>query len=189
MSDQPEQHEEIVRRLRDEAGARAPAGLAGDVMRRVRSEPRPNPRRRPLLVLLAAAVIIAALVAGISRLGGAGSGSASGGSVPERASSSAPRTAGADAKANSIVVDGVPLATLSTVAKHARHAGNALFASPCLGNSLYLLSVPYTAWDAVRTRLQQSATAVSASPTRRVRVRLRRLAPGSTPGAITVTCP
>ena len=192
MSDhEPEQHEEIARRLREEAGAQAPAGLAGDVMRRVRSEPRPSTRRRPLLVLLAAAVIIAALVGGISRLGGGGSGSASGGSVAEHASSSAPRTAVGDGVAGkSIVVEKVPLSTLRSIAndRYVPDAIRGAVPARCLGNALYSFGVPYSAWDAVRMRLQSSVAALSAAAPR-VTVRLRRLAPGSTPGAITVTCP
>jgi hypothetical protein len=192
MSDhEPEQHEEIARRLRDEAGAKAPAELAGDVMRRVRSEPRPSPRRRPLLALLAAAVIIAALVGGISRLGGGSSSSASGGSVGEHASSSAPRTAAGDGAArNSIVVSGVPLSNLKRVLKDAYlpHSSYGIIAADrCPGNAIYSLGVPGSSWDSVRARLQSSAAALSAAP--RVTVRLRRLEPGSTPGAITVTCP
>ena len=65
------EHDRLTRLLREQGPAKAPPGMAGDVMRRVRAEPRPAApsRWRPAALLAAAAIAIIAAVLGISRLG------------------------------------------------------------------------------------------------------------------------
>src|SRR5690348_15262054 len=89
MTDNGHDHDELRRRLADEGQATAPPDLAPEVMRRVRAEPHRREHRvlRPVATLLAAAVLVAALFAGVSRLGGSGSMSSGGG---EAAASQAP---------------------------------------------------------------------------------------------------
>ena len=79
MTDNGHDHDELIRRLADEGRASAPPDLAPEVMRRVRAEPRHRERRilRPVATLLAAAVLVVAALAGISRLGNGSAGSAS----------------------------------------------------------------------------------------------------------------
>jgi|SRR5690348_3366802 len=91
MTDSGHDHDELRRRLADEGQATAPPDLAPEVMRRVRAEPRRREHRilRPVATLLAAAVLVAALFAGVSRLGGSGSMSSGGGG--EAAASQAPK--------------------------------------------------------------------------------------------------
>jgi hypothetical protein len=78
-------HDDIAARLRREAAATAPERLRGDVMLRVRAEPRPQrirPRRgfgRSFAAVAAAACILGALVFGMSRVDMGGSSSISGG--------------------------------------------------------------------------------------------------------------
>ena len=55
-------HEQLARRLHEQGQAQAPPGLAGDVMRQVRAEPR-QPQRtwlRPVALCAAVAVLLAA---------------------------------------------------------------------------------------------------------------------------------
>src|SRR5215467_14258234 len=79
MTDNGHDHDELRRRLADEGTASAPPDLADEVMRRVRAEPRRREHRvlRPVATLLAAAVLVVAALAGISRLGNGSAGSAS----------------------------------------------------------------------------------------------------------------
>ena len=201
MSDlDPGQHEEIARRLRDEGLAQAPPDIAGEVLRRVRSEPRRRTSsvRRPLTNLLAAAVIIAALVAGVAKLGGSGSGSASGGgSALETSSGHGVSVGAAPTKSpgieRSTVIDGVPYsalhnsgttATLGPIYDQAR--------SMCANGRLaqrrgVTLFVPDNSWSAVQQQLQ-AAKALLPYDKPRVRVRLRRVAAGAA-SAYTLTCP
>src|SRR2546423_15461865 len=92
MTDSGHDHDELRRRLADEGQATAPPDLAPEVMRRVRAEPRRREQRilRPVATLLAAAVLVAAVFAGVSRLGGSGSMS-SGGGGEAAASQAAPK--------------------------------------------------------------------------------------------------
>ena len=198
MSDlEPGQHEEIARRLRDEGLAQAPPDMAGEVMRRVRSEPRRRTSSvfRPLTSLLAAAVIIAALVAGVAKLGGSGSGSASGGgSVPE--SHAGGTSAGAPAKSantrNSILIPDVPLSALHGAGALAQLGPIDSFQGMCLSDRLaqrrgVTLSVPAGSFSAVKQQLT-SARKLLPSDTPRVQVRLRGLAAGAA-SRFSVTCP
>ncbi|MDX6546970.1 MAG: hypothetical protein QOG33_520 [Gaiellales bacterium] len=198
MSDlEPGQHEEIARRLRDEGLAQAPPDMAGEVMRRVRSEPRRRTSsvRRPLTNLLAAAVIIAALVAGVAKLGGSGSGSASGGgSVPE--SHAGATSAGAPAKSadtrNSILIPGVPLSALHGTGALAQLGPIDSYQGMCLNDRIarrrgVTLSVPVGSFSAVKQQLS-AARKLLPSDTPRVQVRLRGLAAGAA-SRFSVTCP
>ncbi|MDX6520624.1 MAG: hypothetical protein QOF08_1229 [Gaiellales bacterium] len=193
---EPGQHDEIARRLRDEGPAQAPPDIAAEVMRRVRSEPRPARRvRGPLTNLLAAAVILAALVVGIAKLGGTGSGSASGGgSVAETTSSGG--VAAAPVKhayaGQSLVIAGVPVTALhgagaidalGPVYDSAKGCPNGLLAQR-RGVTLF---VPAGSFSAVQQQLQ-SAKALTPYDTLRVRVRLRRAAAGAAT-AYSITCP
>jgi hypothetical protein len=95
MTDNGHDHDELRRRLADEGQATAPPDLAPEVMRRVRAEPHRREHRvlRPVATLLAAAVLVAAVFAGVSRLGGSGSMS-SGGGGEAAASQAAPKASG-----------------------------------------------------------------------------------------------
>jgi hypothetical protein len=200
MSDlEPGQHEEIARRLRDEGLAQAPPDMAGEVMRRVRSEPRRRTSsvRRPLTNLLAAAVIIAALVAGVAKLGGSGSGSASGGgSVPE--SHAGATSTGAPAKSantpDSILIPGVPLSALHGTGALALAQLGPIdsYQGMCLNDRIarrrgVTLSVPVGSFSAVKQQLT-AARKLLPSDTTRVQVRLRGVAAGAA-SRFSVTCP
>jgi hypothetical protein len=191
----PENQEQIARRLREEGTAEAPPDLADEVMRRVRSEPRRSTSsvRRPLVTLLAAGLIIVALIGGISKLGG-GSGSASmGGSTPEHAATGAKPAAGSkSAIVGSRVIENVPRSALRHLAAGpllAPFTTDSVFA-PCgraadLGRpDRYTLSVPYEAWAPVQSQLEKARKDSGASL---VTVRLHRLAPGI--ARASVTCP
>jgi hypothetical protein len=80
-----ERHDEVTRLLREQGPASAPEDLREEVMRRVRAEPRDrtSSTRRPVLTLLAAALVTVALVGGISRLDGGSTGSAGSGGAAE----------------------------------------------------------------------------------------------------------
>jgi hypothetical protein len=74
-------HDEIARRLRESGTVPAPERLQGEVMDQVRAEPRLRRSRRsflaPAIPYAAAAALLAALVLGLSHLGGGSGGSAS----------------------------------------------------------------------------------------------------------------
>jgi hypothetical protein len=95
MTDNGHDHDELRRRLADEGRATAPPDLAPEVMRRVRAEPHRREHRilRPVATLLAAAVLVVAVFAGVSRLGGGVTGS-SAGSEGAAGVSQAPKAAG-----------------------------------------------------------------------------------------------
>jgi hypothetical protein len=99
--DDDTRHEEIARLLREQAGAQAPPGLAEDVMREVRAEPRRS-AKRPVwrsvgAVAVAAAVLVAAGVGLAQFAGGGGTGAEreAGGSVAAEDSKTPPTDAGA----------------------------------------------------------------------------------------------
>ena len=73
-------HEQLARRLHEQGQAQAPPDLAGDVMRRVRAEPR-RPQRawlRPVALCATVAVLLLAGIAGLTRIGGSGQSSSAG---------------------------------------------------------------------------------------------------------------
>lgn len=126
MTDNGHDHEELRRRLADEGQASAPPDLAPEVMRRVRAEPHRREHRvlRPVATLLAAAVLVAAVFAGVSRLGGSGSMSSGGSGGGEAAAgvSQAPKAAGptGTADANGKVIRHVGTTQLYSIFGQAR---------------------------------------------------------------------
>jgi hypothetical protein len=198
MSDiESEDHEEIARRLREDGQAQAPPDLAGEVMNRVRSEPRRSTSavRRPLVTLLAASLITVALVAGIAKLGGGGSGSAaggfSGGGGTSEANSPSITGAGQGQVVQSKVFDGVPKTALQSLRIHgavpaAADNGKSGYCTLDRVSGSLSLFVPYDAWDSVQAQLDSAK--LSQSSSHRVTVQLHRLAQGAAwPPAI--TCP
>jgi hypothetical protein len=203
MSDnEHDDHEEIARRLRDDGQAQAPPDLAGEVMKRVRSEPRRSTSavRRPLVTLLAASLITVALVAGLAKLGGTGSGSAAGGVSGGGGSHvQSPETSGGKGLApivESKRFDDVPRSVIRHLAANGlivldSAAGNTA-TGDCRPDAFFKAGVPfaltvrYSAWDSVQAKLYSSKMAPYASPL--VTVQLHRLARGAMwPPA--VTCP
>ena len=86
MSEPGHEHNDLVRRLRESGTARAPERLRGDVMSRVRAEPRRRRRRilavgRPIVPYAAAACLLGGAVLALSHLHGSGASSASAGGV------------------------------------------------------------------------------------------------------------
>jgi hypothetical protein len=188
----PDSHEEIARRLREEVPATAPPDLAGEVMRRVRSEPRgsTSSARRPVVTLVAAAAVIVALLVGVSKLGGgsasSGSFGAAGVSGPSPRSSSQPESGKIVALK---VLQDVPRAALHDL----KLAQTDSLAGSCVGQALtsagrFSVAVPYAEWQAVKSQLEDARRLLPyASP--RVTVRLRRLAPGAKVAGAAITCP
>ena len=127
-------HEQLTRRLHEQGQAQAPADLAGDVMRRVRAEPR-QPQRswlRPVALCAAVAVLLVAAIAGLTRIGGSGQSSSAGSAAETHAAGSAGglgeslgQKAAPDATTQERRVAGVPtdkLATLSPLPFCPAHA-------------------------------------------------------------------
>lgn len=187
MSDGEREFEELRRRLADEGQAQAPADLAGDVMRRVRAEARRRPRRslRPALVPLAAALLAAAAIAGLSRLDLGGAGSASGGGSFAAASvQNGAKTPSSEHSAGSAAtpdhrINGVPSGTALQLfgPLPARCAAHPRF---------YAFAVPSTVYDSVRQQLERSAV-IAAPGAPLVNVQLRHAPKAQT--QIRVTCP
>ena len=183
-------HEQLTRRLHEQGQAQAPADLAGDVMRRVRAEPRQQQRTwlRPVALCAAVVVLLAASIAGLARIGGSGQSSSAG-----SAASSLPRAAmgggGAESHGDSSgkapqdlhmpaqrQVAGVPtdkLATLSPLPFCPAHAHT------------YALRVPAGRYADVNRQLQAWAAARPAGATTN-NVLVRR-APAS--ARLALTCP
>ncbi len=183
-------HEQLTRRLHEQGQAQAPADLAGDVMRRVRAEPRQQQRTwlRPVALCAAVVVLLAASIAGLARIGGSGQSSSAG-----SAASSLPRAAmgggGAESYGDSSgkapqdlhmpgqrQVAGVPtdkLATLSPLPFCPAHAHT------------YALRVPAGRYADVSRQLQAWAAARPAGATTN-NVLVRR-APAS--ARLALTCP
>jgi hypothetical protein len=195
----PDQHEDIARRLREDGPVQAPSDLAGEVMKRVRMEPRRSTSavRRPLVTLLAAALVTVALVAGIAKLGGGSASSA--GSVGAGGESEA-HAPSSDKNAlpevvQSKVVDGVPRSALKNlsipgVVLSSLDSPNLRCYAPtnAFGAARALtLDVPFADWYPVQLQLRAARDSVTAA-TPGITVHLRRLAPGSTAGDA-VTCP
>jgi len=180
-------HEQLTRRLHEQGQAQAPADLAGDVMRRVRAEPR-QPQHtwlRPVALCATVAVLLAASIAGLARIGGSGQ-SSSAGSAAETHSAARAGAAGAgnlqrqaatpDAVIPERQVAGVPadkLATLSPLPFCAAQAHT------------YALRVPADRYGAVRRQLRTwAATTPTGATTYNVQI---RRAPAS--ARLALTCP
>jgi hypothetical protein len=180
-------HEQLTRRLHEQGQAQAPADLAGDVMRRVRAEPRQQQRTwlRPVALCAAVAVLLAASVAGLARIGGSGqSSSASSAAETHAAMGAAPTASGGqgssgggipyrDALGNVVVVPADKLATLSPLPFCPAHTHT------------YALRVPAGRYQAVNRQLQAWAAAGHAGATT-YNVHVHR-APAS--ARLALTCP
>jgi hypothetical protein len=183
-------HEQLSRRLHDQGQAQAPAGLAGEVMRQVRAEPRPSQRTWLRLVALCAtvAVLVLAGIAGLTRIGGSGQSSSAGSAAETQsaASSAAPEksqgggkalndtgTATAGALRNVTAVPADKLATLSP-----------LPFCPAQAHT-YALHVPAGRYAAVSRQLQAWAAAKPAGAPA-YDVQIRRAAASA---QLALTCP
>jgi hypothetical protein len=180
-------HEQLGRQLHEQGQAQAPPGLAGDVMRRVRAEPR-QPQRtwlRPVALCAAVVVLLAASIAGLARIGSSQSSSgssaaetrsaASGGGTGSPVHGSSPSaTKGFDDLRNNVVaVPADKLATLSPLPFCAAQAHS------------YALRVPAGRYTSVSRQLQAWAAAKPAgAPAYDVRI---HRAPAS--ARLALTCP
>ncbi len=196
----PDEHDEIARRLREDGPVKAPSDLAGEVMKRVRAEPRRSTSavRRPLVTLLAAALVTVALVAGIARLGG-GSASTAGNVSAGGGAEKTPHTASNGAQPGIVAsktVTRVPRRALLQLVVNGRSVSDTALGNlpcPAKGSAFeamhpYTLDVPFAAWESVQAQLDSARKAAVPATAPLVSVRLRRLARGvTTPGAL--TCP
>lgn len=182
-------HEQLARRLHEQGPAQAPADLAGDVMRRVRAEPR-QPQRtwlRPVALCAAVVVLLVASIAGLARIGGSGQSSSASSAGETRAGMGG---GGAESNGDSIAkapqaltgvgtqrdVAGVPTDKLATLSQ--------LPFCPAQAHT-YALRVPVGRYTAVRHQLQAWAAAKPAgAPAYDVQI-LR--APAS--ARLALTCP
>jgi len=173
------ERDRLERLMREQGPAQAPPGLADDVMRRVRAEPRTTARRwlRPLAVPAAAAILVIAAVLGISRIGPAGSSSSEsaagggGSAAPSRAPQAAAPSTQKSAPGSDNGVAGQ--STLSGVPRGELRDALRLAALPnCPAPvRLYALHVPPGLYDSISHRLTHLAAA-SAPSASRVKVRL-----------------
>ncbi|HVI20029.1 MAG TPA: hypothetical protein VM712_16755 [Gaiellales bacterium] len=182
-------HEQLTRRLHEQGQAQAPASLAGDVMRQVRAEPRRHQPTwlRPVALCAAVAVLLAASIVGLARIGGSGQSSSAGsaaethaamGAVPRTSQGGGQAPGDSDAKApnalrNLMAVPADKLATLSPLPFCAAQAHT------------YALRVPAGRYAAVSRQLRTWATATPAGATT-YNVQIRR-APAS--AQLALTCP
>jgi hypothetical protein len=175
-------HEQLTRRLREQGQAQAPADLAGDVMRRVRAEPRQHQRTwlRPVALCAAVAVLLAASVAGLARIGGSGQSSSASSAAETRGvmgalpkASQAQGSGAPGASGNVVVVPADKLATLSPLPFCPAHTHT------------YALRVPAGRYQAVNRQLQAWAAAGHAGATT-YNVHVHR-APAS--ARLALTCP
>lgn len=182
--------EQLARRLHEQGQAQAPAGLAGDVMRQVRAEPR-QPQRtwlRPVALCATVAVLLVAGIAGLTRIGGSGQ-SSSAGSAAEthRAMGTVPRSSQGGGQALNDIgtkaapsalrnVAGVPTDKLATLSP--------LPSCPAQAHT-YALRVPAARYNSVSRQLQGWAAARPAgAPGYDVQI---RRAPAS--ARLALTCP
>ncbi len=195
MSDiEHDEHEEIARRLREDGPAQAPADLAGEVMKQVRSEPRRSTSsvRRPVVTLLAASLIVVALVAGLAKLGGGSSSSSSSAGGSSGGGAEVTRSAGGASVVETKDVHLVPKAALGKLSAYAPGISSdalraACPAPPSNGRQSFSLAVPYNDWDSVQAQLDAAKLLPYSSPL--VTVHLRRLAPTATLTKDALTCP
>jgi hypothetical protein len=180
-------HEQLTARLHEQGRAQAPDGLAGDVMRQVRAEPRQRQRTwlRPVALCAAVAVLLAASVAGLARIGGSGqsSSASSAAETHSAATRAVPKASSGqgsgggigtpNALRNAVAVPGDKLATLSPLPLCASQAHS------------YALRVPAGRYAAVSRQLQAWAAAGPAGATT-YNVLVRR-APAS--ARLALTCP
>jgi hypothetical protein len=190
MSDDPTQHDELRRRLAEQGAASAPPDLADEVMSRVRAEPRRRERPawlRPTLGLVAAAVLVVAALAGISRINaGTSSGSSSAAGAIAGPASSSERYAPGPASADQALVKHVPAAQLQQLlgVKAASGVLPSMSSITCQPARIDV-RVPSAVYDSLQAQLRQAAASVSAA--RRVTVVLHR--GGTAVRTLRVTCP
>ena len=184
-------HEQLARWLHEQGQAQAPADLAGDVMRRVRAEPRQSQRTwlRPVALCATVAVLLVAGIAGLTRIGGAGQSSSAGSAAETHsaASSAAPEMSPSGGQRsgddNNALAPGVlgnvravpadKLATLSPLPFCAAQAHS------------YALRVPAGRYSAVSRQLQAWAAAKPAGAPA-YDVQIRRAAASA---RLALTCP
>jgi hypothetical protein len=180
-------HEKLARRLHEQGQAQAPADLAGDVMRKVRAEPR-RPQRewlRPVALSAAVVVLLAASIAGLARIGGSGQSSSAGSAAETHAAASSAEpqkspsqgsgggTPSATASNNIRAVPADKLATLSPLPFCAAQAHS------------YALRVPAGRYPSISRRLQAWAAAKPAGAPA-YDVHIRRAAASA---RLALTCP
>ncbi len=184
-------HEQLARRLHEQGQAQAPAGLAGDVMRRVRAEPR-QPQRawlRPVALCATVAVLLVAGIAGLTRIGGSGQSSSAGSAADTHAGAigAAPETSQGGGQAlNDTGTKAAPTA-LRKVAGVPTDKLETLSPLPfCPANAhTYALRVPAGRYNAVSHQLQAWAAAKPAgAPTFDVQIRR-----ASASARLALTCP
>jgi len=183
-------HEQLARRLHEQGQAQAPPGLAGDVMRQVRAEPR-QPQRtwlRPVALCATVAVLLLAGIAGLTLIGGSGQSSSAGSAAETRsaANSGAPEHSPSGGKASG---DGSTLSPSALGNVRAVPADKLATLSPlpfCAAQAhTYALRVPAGRYVAVSRQLQAWAAAKPAgAPAYNVQI---RRAPAS--ARLALTCP
>ena len=180
-------HEQLARQLHEQGQAQAPPGLAGDVMRQVRAEPRRREREwlRPVALSAAVVVLLAASIAGLARIGGSSQSSSASsaaethaamGAAPERNQDQGSRGGGtpsATAPNNIYAVPADKLATLSPLPFCAAQAHS------------YALRVPADRVASISRRLQAWAAAKPAGAPA-YDVHIRRAAASA---RLALTCP
>jgi hypothetical protein len=182
-------HEQLTRRLHEQGQAQAPAGLAGDVMRQVRAEPR-RPQRtwlRPVALCATVAVLLVASIAGLARIGGSGQ-SSSAGSAAERhvAMGAVPGTSQAGGRGSSDSGTKAPNALRSVMAVPADKLTTLSPLPFCAAQAhTYALRVPAGRYAAVSRQLRTWAAATPSGATT-YNVQIRR-APAS--ARLALTCP
>jgi hypothetical protein len=183
-------HEQLSRRLHEQGQAQAPPGLAGDVMRQVRAEPRRHERTwlRPVALCATVAVLLLAGIAGLTRISGS-SQSSSAGSAPEThsgVSSAAPDKSPSGGQASG---DGSVLAPSAVGNVRAVPADKLATLSPlpfCAAHAhTYALRVPAGRYAAVSRQLQAWAAAKPAGAPA-YDVQIRRAAASA---QLALTCP
>jgi hypothetical protein len=183
-------HEQLTRRLHEQGQAQAPPGLAGDVMRQVRAEPR-QPQRtwlRPVALCATVAVLLVAGIAGLTRIGGSGQ-SSSAGSAAE--THSAASSAAPEKSPNGVQGSGDGSAPSPSAVRNVRAvpADKLAILSPlpfCAAQAhTYALRVPAGRYAAVRRQLLAWAAAKPAGAPA-YDVQIRRAAASA---RLALTCP
>ena len=149
----------LTRLLREQGPAQAPPDMAGDVMRRVRAEPRPAPhsRWRPAALLAAAAIVVIAGVVGISRIGGSGSSSGLAGGALATPSPTASAPNATKSSGVTGTGEGSPGHASRRVSPTALRTAFGVNVPACTGTPTYTLHVPAPQLDRAARRLQALA--------------------------------
>jgi hypothetical protein len=148
----------LTRLLREHGPAQAPPGMADDVMRQVRAEPRPaSPSRwRPVALLAAAAIVVVAGVLGISRIGGSSSSSGLAGGERSSAPNALPVPGGVSTSAGAgKTPKAAPL--YRSVSRTALGTAFGVNVPACGAHPTYTLHVPAPQLDQAARRLDTLA--------------------------------